>query len=47
LRILVDAQRPGGLLVALPPERVEGYVTDIQGAVRIGEFTSGSGIIVT
>ena len=45
--ILVDAQTSGGLLVALPPESVDGYVAEVRGAVPIGEFTSGSEIIVS
>ena len=47
LKILVDAQTSGGLLVALPPDNVDGYVAEVEGAVPIGEFTSDSAIIVT
>jgi selenide,water dikinase len=47
LKILVDAQTSGGLLVSLPEEAVPGYVSAVPGAVQIGEFTAGTGITVT
>lgn len=36
---LVDAQTSGGLLVALPPDRVESYLGAVSGAVAIGFVT--------
>lgn len=47
LKLVVDAQTSGGLLVALPEERVRGYRTAVPGAVRIGSFTSDNAIRVT
>ena len=46
LRILVDAQTSGGLLVSLPPEEVEGFLSDLAGAAVIGSITAGHGITV-
>lgn len=36
---LADAQTSGGLLVALPGDRVDRYVAAVPGTVRIGSFT--------
>lgn len=47
LKILVDAQTSGGLLVALPRERADSYVAEVDGATLIGEFASVSEIIVS
>lgn len=41
---LADAQTSGGLLVALPSDRVEGYTRAVPGATRIGVVEAGSGI---
>ncbi|HZD22734.1 MAG TPA: hypothetical protein VE569_04945, partial [Acidimicrobiia bacterium] len=38
---LIDAQTSGGLLVALPPDRVDDYVAAVPRAVRVGEFRQG------
>jgi selenide,water dikinase len=38
--ILVDPQTSGGLLVAVPPDRVAEYVSRVPGAVDIGEVTA-------
>ncbi len=46
LKILVDAQTSGGLLVALPPESAGGYLSDVPGSARIGEMVSDQGITV-
>ena len=46
LRILVDAQTSGGLLVSLPPEEVEGFLSDLAGAAVIGSITAGHEITV-
>ncbi len=46
IRLLADAQTSGGLLVALPPSSVAGYLSEVPGAVPIGHITSQSGIIV-
>ena len=46
LKILVDAQTSGGLLVALAPDAVDGYVAGVDGAVPIGEFTTDNEIVV-
>jgi selenide,water dikinase len=46
LRILTDAQTSGGLLVALDPSAVHGYLADVPGSVEIGEVVAGSGIQV-
>jgi selenide,water dikinase len=37
---LIDAQTSGGLLAALPENRVAGYLEAVPGAERIGEVTS-------
>lgn len=36
---LIDAQTSGGLLVALPPDRVDDYIAAVPGAVVVGAFT--------
>ncbi len=46
IRILVDAQTSGGLLVALDPSDVEDYRAAVPGAVTIGGFNEGGGIEV-
>lgn len=43
--LLADAQTSGGLLVALPPDRLDAYLAAVAGAVRIGEFTAEPGRI--
>lgn len=43
LKVCVDAQTSGGLLVALPEDRSEGYLRAVGGAV-IGRLTSEKGI---
>jgi len=47
LKLLADAQTSGGLLVALAPERVSGFVDAVPGSASIGQITDGSGIIVS
>ena len=47
LKILVDAQTSGGLLVSLPQEAVPGYLTDVLGSTHIGEFTAEQKITIT
>ena len=44
---LIDAQTSGGLLVALPPEQVAGYLDDVPGSVHVGEITSDKLLRVT
>ena len=46
LRVLADAQTSGGLLVALDSSAVPGYLSDVPGAVKIGEVVAGTGIKV-
>lgn len=46
LKIVVDAQTSGGLLVALPTDRAGDYVDAVGGSV-IGRLTSGDGIVLT
>ncbi len=46
IRILADAQTSGGLLVALDPSDVDGYLVAVPGAVIIGELGEGEGITV-
>ncbi len=41
LRLLVDAQTSGGLLVAVPEESADGYVEAVPGSSAIGRLTSG------
>lgn len=36
---LIDAQTSGGILAALPPDRVDGFVAAVPRAVRVGEVT--------
>jgi selenide,water dikinase len=38
--LLTDAQTSGGLLVALAPESVDGFLADLPGAVVIGRFVA-------
>jgi selenide,water dikinase len=47
LKLLADAQTSGGLLVAVPPGRADGYIEDVAGSVSIGQVTSGTGIRVS
>jgi selenide,water dikinase len=47
LKLLADAQTSGGLLVAVPPGRADGYIEDVAGSVSIGHVTSGTGISVS
>lgn len=47
LKVLADAQTSGGLLVALSPETVPGYLDEVPGSASIGHITSGTGIIVS
>ena len=44
---LIDAQTSGGLLVALPPEEVAGYIDDVPGSAHVGEITSDKLLRVT
>jgi len=45
--LLFGPETSGGLLVAVPPDQVNGFLTALgQGAWQIGEVTRGSGIIV-
>jgi selenide,water dikinase len=44
---LIDAQTSGGLLVFLPEGRVEGYLADVPGAVRVGEVVADKALRVT
>lgn len=44
---LIDAQTSGGLLVALPPGEVDGYLSAVAGAARIGAVTSDKAIRLT
>ena len=41
---LADAQTSGGLLVALPTDRVGTYIEAVPGAERVGSIEAGSGI---
>ena len=43
---LIDAQTSGGLLVALAPERVPGFLGSVPGSARIGSVTSDKAIRV-
>ena len=47
LKVLADAQTSGGLLVALPNDKADGYVRAVPGSASIGHITTGSGIIVS
>ncbi|MEX1038068.1 MAG: selenide, water dikinase SelD [Acidimicrobiia bacterium] len=46
LQILADAQTSGGLLVALDPSSVSGYLDSVPGAAEIGEIVAGGRIRV-
>ena len=46
LKLLVDAQTSGGLLVALPEETVDRYVAAVPGSVAIGSITAAPAIEV-
>lgn len=46
LKLMVDAQTSGGLLVALPEEAADGYAIAV-GASRIGHLTSSKGLVLT
>lgn len=45
IALLADAQTSGGLLVALPPERVDSYAAAVSGSVLIGHITDNVGHI--
>jgi selenide,water dikinase len=47
LKPLIDAQTSGGLLVALPEDRVGSYIHAVPGSVRVGEIVPGSSIRLT
>ncbi len=47
LRLLVDAQTSGGLLVALPEESAEGYLHSVPRSAVVGRLTSEKAIKVT
>lgn len=47
LKPIIDAQTSGGLLVALPEDTVQGYLSAVPGAVRIGGITPDKMIRVT
>jgi len=40
--LLVDPQTSGGLLVAVPPERLSDYLSRVEGAIEIGEIAPAS-----
>ncbi len=40
VKLLVDAQTSGGLLLALPQDAVEPYLAEVESAVQVGELTS-------
>lgn len=44
--LLADAQTSGGLLVALPPDKVDSYLADVPGSVMIGDITDEAGQMV-
>ncbi len=44
--LLCDPQTSGGLLVAVPPSRVAGYLSKIEGAVEIGEVLERENIAI-
>lgn len=46
LKLLVDAQTSGGLLVALKPQSTDGYLAQVPGSVTVGKLTSEPGIVV-
>lgn len=47
IKPLVDAQTSGGLLVALPEDKTEGYLSAVPGAATIGYVTSEKTLRVT
>ncbi|HWL49910.1 MAG TPA: selenide, water dikinase SelD [Acidimicrobiia bacterium] len=47
LKLLVDAQTSGGLLVAVPPESAGEYFQSVPGSALIGRVEAGTGITVT
>jgi selenide, water dikinase len=46
LKILVDAQTSGGLLISISPEALAGYLHDVPGSAHIGKMTADGGIAV-
>jgi len=46
VKMLVDAQTSGGLLVAIAPEQVGLYLGAVEGSVVIGELTSENSLQV-
>jgi selenide,water dikinase len=44
MKLMADAQTSGGLLVALPPDRADGYLRSVPESAPIGHITAGSGI---
>lgn len=46
-KVLIDAQTSGGLLVSLPEETADAYISSVPGAARIGEVTSDGAIRVS
>jgi selenide,water dikinase len=46
IKVLADAQTSGGLLVALPPATVDGYLASVSGSVAIGSIVAEPGVEV-
>ena len=46
LKILVDAQTSGGLLVALDPEQLDPFLAEVEDAAPVGELTSDKTLAV-
>jgi selenide,water dikinase len=44
MKLMADAQTSGGLMVALPPDRADGYLRSVPESAPIGYITAGSGI---